>query len=275
MTADPVFLLGVGAQKAGTSWLHDQLNRRDDANFGFCKEYHVFDALTLEAFSRYRPQNPAPWQWRTWRRQRFFAEPNRYFDYFAGLLRRSGCRLSGDITPSYACLKPDTLQWIRGAFQDRAIRTCPVFILRDPIERLLSQQRMQLRKNNRLNPADELQAFEKLADKLERSPSLRSDYISTLRSLTISFPQKDICLLLFEELFDASSHHRLCEQLSIPYQAMNAGKKVNASSPTTPVPEELLARIGQTQALTYRTLLKEHPQLGIDQHWKTASQWCT
>lgn len=147
--------------------------------------------------------------------------------------------------------------------------------MRDPIERLLSQQRMQLRKNNRLNPADELQAFEKLADKLERSPSLRSDYISTLRSLTISFPQKDICLLLFEELFDASSHHRLCEQLSIPYQAMNAGKKVNASSPTTPVPEELLARIGQTQALTYRTLLKEHPQLGIDQHWKTASQWCT
>ena len=43
----------MGAQKAGTSWLHDQLNRRKDADFGFCKEYHVFDALTLDAFARF------------------------------------------------------------------------------------------------------------------------------------------------------------------------------------------------------------------------------
>ena len=34
-----VFLLGIGAQKAGTTWLHAQLNRRRDADFGFLKEY--------------------------------------------------------------------------------------------------------------------------------------------------------------------------------------------------------------------------------------------
>ena len=44
-----VFLLGIGAQKAGTTWLHAQLNRRRDADFGFLKEYHVHDALTLPA----------------------------------------------------------------------------------------------------------------------------------------------------------------------------------------------------------------------------------
>ena len=52
------FLLGVGAQKAGTSWLHDQLNRRHDADFGFLKEYHIFDALELEHFSSFRPRTP-------------------------------------------------------------------------------------------------------------------------------------------------------------------------------------------------------------------------
>ena len=44
-----MFLLGLGAQKAGTSWLHAQLNRRRDADFGFLKEYHIHDALPLPA----------------------------------------------------------------------------------------------------------------------------------------------------------------------------------------------------------------------------------
>ena len=41
------FVLGLGAQKAGSSWLHAQLNHRRDAEFGFLKEYHIHDALTL------------------------------------------------------------------------------------------------------------------------------------------------------------------------------------------------------------------------------------
>jgi len=32
------FVLGLGAQKAGSSWLHAQLNSRRDADFGFLKE---------------------------------------------------------------------------------------------------------------------------------------------------------------------------------------------------------------------------------------------
>ena len=90
MTSDATFLLGVGAQKAGTSWLHDQLDRRKDADFGFLKEYHVFDALELEHFSSFRPKNPTPLKWRTWRRARFMARPERYFDYFTSRLKYLG-----------------------------------------------------------------------------------------------------------------------------------------------------------------------------------------
>ena len=109
------FLLGVGAQKAGTSWLHDQLRRRD-ADFGFLKEYHVFDALELEHFSAFRPNNTTPLQWRTWRRARMIRQPERYFDYFTSKLKPPHIRLTGDITPSYAGLK---------AFvQDRLRRPC-------------------------------------------------------------------------------------------------------------------------------------------------------
>ena len=41
------FVLGLGAQTAGSSWLHTQLNRRRDGEFDFLKDYHIHDARTL------------------------------------------------------------------------------------------------------------------------------------------------------------------------------------------------------------------------------------
>ena len=81
-----VFLLGVGAQKAGTSWLHQQLHQRSDADFGFLKEYHIHDALTIPKLERFRHLNvqltkPRSWlQPRSWRRQRFISDPRRYYN---------------------------------------------------------------------------------------------------------------------------------------------------------------------------------------------------
>ena len=37
------FILGVGCQKGATTWLRSQLNNHEASNFGFAKEYHVFD----------------------------------------------------------------------------------------------------------------------------------------------------------------------------------------------------------------------------------------
>jgi hypothetical protein len=92
------FVLGLGVHKAGSSWLHAQLNRRRDAEFVFLKEYHILDARTLPeaGFSNRRMRyllKP-----RTWVRQRFIAKPQRYYDYFSSLLRRPGIQLTGDIT---------------------------------------------------------------------------------------------------------------------------------------------------------------------------------
>ena len=48
-----IFILGVGAQKAGTTWLHRQLIKNSKFNFGHRKEYHVFDSIeTLNEPSR-------------------------------------------------------------------------------------------------------------------------------------------------------------------------------------------------------------------------------
>lgn len=51
---EKTFLLGMGAQKSGTTWLHRILTARQDANFGFTKEYHVLDAVYVPECEMFR-----------------------------------------------------------------------------------------------------------------------------------------------------------------------------------------------------------------------------
>lgn len=46
-----IFLLGIGAQKAGTTWLHNQLVLNNNVDLGFAKEYHVLDSIFINSFT--------------------------------------------------------------------------------------------------------------------------------------------------------------------------------------------------------------------------------
>ena len=278
-----VFLLGVGAQKAGTSWLHQQLHRRSDADFGFLKEYHVHDALTIPKLERFRHlnvklQTPRSWlQPRSWRRQRFFSDPRRYYNYFAWLLRRprrpgrSVC-LTGDITPSYAVLSAETFQSIHNQFQQRGIPVRPVFLLRDPIERIISSQRMKLRKQGQRDAATEVASLRKRVDK---GQGLRSSYSQTLEALDQSFGLEHCFIGLFETLFQQDTYTALCDYLAIAYQEPDWQEKVNASATANLIPDDLLAALGRQQAADFKQVCRALPQLDFNQLWPTTSRWCS
>ena len=273
MASEATFLLGVGAQKAGTSWLHDQLQRRSDADFGFLKEYHVFDALELERFANFRPKRPSPLKWRTWRRARFIARPERYFDYFAARLKPPQIRLTGDITPSYAGLSAESYQRIQQAFAQRGVKTRAVFIMRDPVERFLSQQRMQLRKRGLLTPAHEIEHLNKASLKLLKRESPRNDYPATLDALRGGLAESEIFIGLYETLFTAATHRELCRYLGIPEQIPDVNQRVNASQATTSVRVEVLQRLGRHFSPLVAAVEKRCPDLAVEQHWATAMTW--
>ena len=273
MASEATFLLGVGAQKAGTSWLHDQLQRRSDADFGFLKEYHVFDALELERFAGFRPKRPSPLKWRTWRRARFIARPERYFDYFAARLKPPRIRLTGDITPSYAGLSAESYQRIQQGFAQRGVKTRAVFIMRDPVERFLSQQRMQLRKRGLLTPAHEIEHLNKASLKLLKRESPRNDYPATLDALRGGLAESEIFIGLYETLFTAATHRELCRYLGIPEQIPDVNQRVNASQATTSVQVEVLQRLGRHFSPLVAAVEKRCPDLAVEQHWATAMTW--
>ena len=273
MASDATFLLGVGAQKAGTSWLHDQLHRRSDADFGFLKEYHIFDALELERFANFRPKRPTPLKWRTWRRARFIARPERYFDYFASRLKPPQIRLTGDITPSYAGLSAQSFKRIKDSFKERGVQMRAVFIMRDPVERFLSQQRMQLRKKDLLRPEHEIEHLSKASLQLLKRESPRSDYPATLDALRTGLAASDVFIGLYETLFTAEDHFALCRCLCIPEQIPELSHRVNASEATTAVPTEVLRRLGRHFTPLVTAVQERCPDLGVEQHWATAMTW--
>ena len=94
-------MLGVGAQQAGTTWLHRCLQDSPEFAAGYRKEYHVFDTLDLESESGTRNRNITlaetaladlregrPADATALHRMSMYGNPAYYFDYFAALLRR-------------------------------------------------------------------------------------------------------------------------------------------------------------------------------------------
>ncbi len=267
------FLLGVGAQKAGTSWLHQQLQRRRDCNFGFLKEYHIHDALTVPSMAIFKKRKDLLPHLELGR-QRLLADPQRYYNYFASLLRRDQILLSGDITPSYCSLSSSTLKTIQRAFNDRDIEIRPVFLMRDPVERILSSMRMNLRMTGMLNAETEISTLKELVRKRPERISIRSDYVQTLASLHEAFGLNNCFIGFYETLFREDTYTHLCDFLGLNYQEPQWTQKVNQSLSTSAIPNELMREIGSWQASTLEGVQRYLPDAKLSSLWPTAFRCC-
>ena len=149
---EKTFLLGVGCQKGGTSWLHNYLSKHPNTNMGFAKEYHIFDALTIPACERHRDEKSRysfvfkDMKYKLWPRRllgvklrrEFYSDTGKYFDYFDRIAEPSdGVTLTGDITPSYAGLSPEVYKEIKDGAEARGFRVKVIFLMRDPVERCI------------------------------------------------------------------------------------------------------------------------------------------
>ncbi len=221
-----------------------QLHNRADTNFGFCKEYHIHDALTVPKLVRYRQQQGSWLKPRTWRRQRFFKDAERYYDYFCSLLSQPHINLTGDITPSYSCLSANTLMTIIREFTKRGIPVRPVFLMRDTIERVISSQRMKLRKCCKLSPDEEVESLRSLVKKLPKQVSISSNYAQILGALDEAFGHENCFISFYETLFTQKTYASLYKFLDINYQEPRWGQKINVSATDTLIPEDILEQLG-------------------------------
>ena len=139
----------VGAQKAGTGWLYEQLREHPDFWMPPLKELHYFDRLGRPRRRKRQDRlQRARKSVRDDRDLRFLdrmenmsTQSGLDLASYAALFEPKGALISGDITPGYSALPHETVAQVMAHFPQSKV----IFIARDPVERAWSQLSMWVR----------------------------------------------------------------------------------------------------------------------------------
>jgi hypothetical protein len=155
--------LGIGAQKAGTTWLYEMLVRHPEIRFAGVKELHYWDAPARDSLEGYRA-------------------------------KFEGVEAFGDITPAYQFLPVATIREIRAAFPEVRL----VLSIRNPIDRAWSGAKMALRRAE----MDLAEASDQwFIDHFRSSGSrCRGDYETAIRAWRSVFPSEQLAIHRYEEI---------------------------------------------------------------------------
>ena len=238
----PVFVLGVGAPKAGTSWLHAQLHRQTYADFGFIKEYHIWDAkfnpLSTEfvatAFKGERSSNAL--------RRLMQKDDHIYTQYFKSLLS-DRIWLTGDISPGYSTLDSKAYKRIRDLLDSEGFNLKVIYLMRDPVQRTWSSLRMiqrnQASAGNVIKDDDLIQRF--IGHTQSPVQRERTCYHQIVPKLLASFNPSQVYFDFYEQLFQPQSIENISNFIGAELIGVDVEQKVNESK-SIPLPAELQAQ---------------------------------
>ncbi|NYG56866.1 sulfotransferase [Nocardioides perillae] len=276
-------MLGIGAQKAGTTWLYDYVKDAPGFAAGYRKEYHVFDARDL-AEEQWLLENHVRDAERSLQdlRQRgkaragvvhraaMVAEPRFYFDYFTGLLAsREGAQLAADVTPDYCLLSGERFASIRTQFERRRVRVAPVFLMRDPVERIHSTLRMMERVGTDFFTGSPEQAL--LEHHRRANLEKRTRYDRTIASLEHAFRPDEVFYGFYEELFSTSEVRRLCDFLAVPFHEPALDKRSNAApQPAEDLPEQTVQAVATHYRPVYEFMADRFGRDKVLRLWPSA-----
>lgn len=203
----------IGAQKAGTTWIHDCLNDHPDVWLPPTKELHYFDSacpnqelLGIEAYPhagiveryltlRHRPTpRTLRWVWRFGRRE---GTADWYRALFADGKEKG--RRCGELTPAYSTLDERGVRFARRVLHS----DCRIFlVIRHPAERTWSSLKMYYRWSEK----DIGRVSPETATAFARQPGnrLRTDYARMVRLWREGFGEH-FRVFLYDDLVDSPS----------------------------------------------------------------------
>ena len=215
----PDFLV-IGAQKAGTSWLHSVLSAQSSVWLPPLKEIHYFDrkfpvknpAQQSKVLSAVKPDRGIKQRLRRFNIPKLFkylSELNlnrlmwefRYYTgkrddkWYAGLFDQAGKRLKGDITPAYSRLDDDAVQYVHQLMPKSKI----IFLLRNPIDRAWSHAVMDLAKFQQRSIAD-VSDDEFLTHFKSTASVLRGSYSVTINTWRKYYPEDQFFIGYFDDV---------------------------------------------------------------------------
>jgi len=234
------FVLGVGAQRCGTTWLAEYLARHPQVFMTPYKELHVFDAMFASDVSGYTAEKRfselhqllgklIAGQGCSGQQLAIAVEKytlslsaNSYLSYFKRYAKPEH-RAMGEITPSYSLLPVSGFAFVRQLLLGANLRPRLIFIMRDPVSRLYSQ----LRFNQRRGVAAVKDSY---ATALSTPGiTMRTRYDRTVTHLQQVFSPDELLFLFYEELFRDESISAVCAFLGIDPLPADFTTSVNAT----------------------------------------------
>ena len=247
------FLLGVGTEKSGTTFLANQLKNTKNVEVPLVKEHNIFskinfDISNVNLYNIFVNKKIENIKKNLCRKENFFIPPANkkttklfnilfsnlpfsYFDYFEILLSKK--KYSFDFTPNYSALDKSVYKFIKSNFENRGIRTKVIFLMREPVNRLLSMVKMKFRQ--KYLPYDRraiTEAMYRFTDCMRFSNLVnyergRSNYKKTIENLEAVFPKKDIFFGFYENWIDTNQLNQIYKFLDIE---LDSKKKTNRLS---------------------------------------------
>jgi Sulfotransferase family len=164
----PDFLC-IGAHKAGSTWLYQQLDSHPDFWMPPVKELHYFDQLSrVQRAGRPRCRDERDLQFLD-RLKSLSAESAIDLENYGRLFESKASLLSGDISPNYSTLSNEVIRQVVGYFPNLKV----IFLARDPVERVWSHLSMEVH-FRQIEPFDVTDIEEVNRNLLRRGMLLRS-----------------------------------------------------------------------------------------------------
>jgi hypothetical protein len=248
ITVFPHFI-GIGAQKAGTTWLHRNLQVHPQI-FMPRKEVHYFDRKIDDrsnAMSRLFGKREVDRQWRRQARHwlkvhmidnfslekllwdlKYYMRP--YNDeWYASVFEPSEGRVTGEITPAYSALDRDRVAYVHEIVPEAKI----IFMMRNPIERVWSQAVMSFDKAEKGSAGSVSE--KKFLRRIERdSFRLLTNYSRTLDTWQQFYAEEQIFIGFLEDIrfFPKELLRCLCEFLGVDpsFTPPEPDKKIHSRS---------------------------------------------
>ncbi|VAW02380.1 hypothetical protein MNBD_ALPHA07-1346 [hydrothermal vent metagenome] len=251
---DRTFLLGVGAQKAGTSWLYRYFLTHPEIYMSPIKEMHFFGnksrakSWPISAFRRKLRDrlelHPQKNHSALRDRIKMKDDISKYMDFFKSRIREE--TVFGEITPIYCELDINELSYIKSKFPSTKV----IFILRNPADRLWSQMRFN---GDFKNAAD----VSKLPEIIHKKPSYlsRSNYSATIQNLQQIFIPENVHYEFYENLFCTDGITKMCSFLSVGFHPAKFDAMYNVSAK---------APLSFEQRQIFVTFLREQYEFVID-----------
>lgn len=293
------FILGVGAQKAGTSWMFRYLKRHPDCAMGLIKEHMVFNAIPGQpdwaGFSRpklLKLRDELDRQIAALDTPEADAAPPdsaqllalldevaieraaeaRYVQHFDRLLAaRPKAWLTGDISPAYGMLDAAAFARIRDLLHAGGYRLRVVFLMRDPVERCYSMVRMadrnaQLQGRTLARPAHLRFADEAVAPWCEA----RTRYDQTIAALESVFAPHELFVRFYESFITEQGVADLTRFLGIRPVPPLLAHRENVSPRQDEPPPEAIARVRAHYAPVYDFCIERFGLDAVRANWPHA-----